>query len=66
VKGTPYFYHAVATNGLEEEKNTEEALKWPQSEGQPENFNKELKVDWGWNGCPVGRATPMRSFSGSG
>jgi dsDNA-specific endonuclease/ATPase MutS2 len=38
-----YFYHAVASNWLEEEKNTEEVLKWHNQRGQAENFNKELK-----------------------
>jgi len=56
VKGTPYFYHAVATNGLEEEKNTEEALKWHNQRGQPENFNKELKVGLGMERMPCGQS----------
>jgi hypothetical protein len=56
VKGTPYFYHAVATNWLEEEKNTEEALKWHNQRGQPENFNKELKVGLGMERMPCGQS----------
>ena len=56
VKGVPYFYHAVATNWLEEEKNTEEALKWHNQRGQPENFNKELKVGLGMERMPCGQS----------
>jgi hypothetical protein len=39
--GGQYFYHAVATNWLEKEKNTEEVLRWHNQRGQAENFNKE-------------------------
>jgi hypothetical protein len=56
VKGAPYFYHAVATNWLEEEKNTEEALKWHNQRGQSENFNKELKVGLGMERMPCGQS----------
>jgi hypothetical protein len=55
-KGGQYFYHAVATNWLEEEKNTEEVLKWHNQRGQSENFNKELKIGLGMERLPaVGR-----------
>ncbi len=56
VKGAPYFYHAVATNWLEEEKDTEEALKWHNQRGQPENFNKELKIGLGMERMPCGQS----------
>jgi hypothetical protein len=56
VKGVPYFYHAVATNWLEEEKNTEEALKWHNQRGQSENFNKELKIGLGMERMPCGQS----------
>jgi hypothetical protein len=55
VKGVPYFYHAVATNWLEEKKNTEEVLRWHNQRGQPENFNKELKIGLGMEGMPCGQ-----------
>jgi hypothetical protein len=55
VKGAPYFYHAVATNWLEEEKNTEEILKWHNQRGQAENFNKELKIGLGMERMPCGQ-----------
>jgi hypothetical protein len=55
VKGAPYFYHAVATNWLEEEKNTEEVLKWHNQRGQSENFNKELKIGLGMERMPCGQ-----------
>jgi hypothetical protein len=50
-----YFYHAVATNWLEEEKNTEEVLKWHNQRGQAENFNKELKIGFGMERMPCGQ-----------
>ncbi len=51
-----YFYHAVATNWLEEEKNTEEVLKWHNQRGQAENFNKELKLGFGMERMPCGQS----------
>ena len=51
-----YFYHAVATNCLEEEKNTEEVLKWHNQRGQAENFNKELKLGFGMERMPCGQS----------
>jgi hypothetical protein len=50
-----YFYHAVATNWLEEEKNPEEVLKWHNQRGQAENFNKELKIGFGMERMPCGQ-----------
>lgn len=50
-----YFYHAVATNWLEEEKDTEEVLKWHNQRGQAENFNKELKIGFGMERMPCGQ-----------
>ena len=50
-----YFYHAVATNWLEKEKNTEEVLKWHHQRGRPENFNKELKMGVGMERMPCGQ-----------
>lgn len=51
-----YFYHAVATNWLEEEKKTEEVLKWHNQRGQAENFNKELKIGLGMERMPCGQS----------
>ncbi len=51
-----YFYHAVATNWLEEEKNTEEVLEWHNQRGQAENFNKELKIGLGMERMPCGQS----------
>ncbi len=51
-----YFYHAVATNWLEEEKNAEEVLKWHNQRGQAENFNKELKIGFGMERMPCGQS----------
>lgn len=50
-----YFYHAVASNWLEEEKDTEEVLKWHNQRGQAENFNKELKIGVGMERMPCGQ-----------
>jgi hypothetical protein len=54
-KEGPYFYHAVATNWLEEEKDTKEVLKWHNQRGQAENFNKELKIGLGMERMPCGQ-----------
>ena len=50
-----YFYHAVASNWPQEEKNTEEVLKWHNQRGQAENFNKELKIGLGMERMPCGQ-----------
>ena len=50
-----YFYHAVATNWLEEEKNTQDVLEWRNQRGQAENFNKELKIGMGMERVPCGQ-----------
>ena len=55
-KAEPFFYHAVATNCSEKEKNTAEVLSWHNQRGQAENFNKELKNGMGMDRLPaVGR-----------
>jgi len=54
-KGGQYFYHGVATNWLEEEKDTGEVLKWHNQRGQAENFNKELKIGFGMERMPCGQ-----------
>ena len=51
-----YFYHAVATNWLEEEKDTAKVLKWHNQRGQAENFNKEVKVGVGMERMPCGQS----------
>jgi len=51
-----YFYHAVATNWLEEEKDTEQVLKWHNQRGQAENFNKEIKIGFGMERMPCGQS----------
>jgi len=56
VKETPYFYHAVATNWLEEEKNTGDVLEWHNQRGQAENFNKEVKDGIGMERMPCGQS----------
>ncbi len=55
VKGAPYFYHAVATNWLEEQKDTAAVLKWHNQRGQAENFNKEIKIGFGMERMPCGQ-----------
>ena len=51
-----YFYHAVATNWLAEEKNLGEVLAWHHQRGQAENFNKELKIGFGMERMPCGQS----------
>ena len=51
-----YFYHAVATNWLEEEKNTGDVLEWHNQRGQAENFNKEVKDGIGMERMPCGQS----------
>jgi len=51
-----YFYHVVATNWLEEEKDTQEVLEWHNQRGQSENFNKELKIGFGMERMPCGQS----------
>jgi hypothetical protein len=55
-KGGQFFYHAVATNWLEEEKKTGEVLTWHNQRGQAENFNKELKIGLGMDRMPCGQS----------
>jgi hypothetical protein len=55
-KGGQYFYHALATNWLEEEKDTGEVLAWHNQRGQAENFNKELKNGMGMDRMPCGQS----------
>ena len=51
-----YFYHAVATNWLEGEKDSWEVLKWHNQRGQAENFNKEIKIGFGMERMPCGQS----------
>ncbi len=51
-----YFYYVIATNWLEEEKNSLQALKWHNQRGQAENFNKELKIGLGMERMPCGQS----------
>ena len=55
-KAEPFFYHAVATNWSEKEKNTAEVLSWHNQRGQAENFNKELKNGMGMDRMPCGQS----------
>jgi hypothetical protein len=55
-RGGPHFYHAVATNWLEEEKNTQEVFDWHNQRGQAENFNKEVKIGFGMERMPCGQS----------
>ena len=57
-----FFYHAVATSWLEEEKNTAEVLAWHNQRGQAENFNKELKIGLGMDRMPCGQSNANAVF----
>ncbi len=61
-----YFYHAVATNWLEEEKNTGEVLAWHNQRGQAENFNKEVKIGFGMERMPCGQTYANAVFFRTG
>ena len=50
-----YFYYAVATNWLEEDKNSHEVIRWHNHRGQSENFNKELKIGIGMERMACGQ-----------
>jgi hypothetical protein len=54
-KGASYFYHAVSTNWLEEEKDGKQVLEWHNQRGQSENYNKELKIMLGMERMPCGQ-----------
>jgi hypothetical protein len=58
-----YFYHAVATNWLEEGKSSQEVLDWHNQRGQAENFNKELKIGMGMERMPCGQTYANAVFS---
>ena len=49
-KERQYFYHAVAVNWLEEEKDTREVLAWHNQRGQVENFNNGVLSPPQWRG----------------
>jgi len=57
-----YFYHAVATSWLEEEKNAGEVLEWHNQRGQAENFNKEVKIGFGMERMPCGQSDANAVF----
>lgn len=50
-----YFYHVVATNILEEDKDALAVLEWHNQRGQAENFNKEVKIGFGMERMPCGQ-----------
>jgi len=54
-KARQYFYHGVATNWSEQDKDTSEVLAWHNQRGQAENFNKELKIGFGMERMPCGQ-----------
>lgn len=51
-----YFYHAVANNFKEKEKDAYEVLTWHNQRGSAENFNKELKNGFGMEQMPCGQS----------
>ncbi len=58
---SPYFYHAIATNREEEASGV---IKLHNQKGEVENYIKELKSGFVWNGCLVVRLMPMLFSSG--
>ena len=55
-KAERFFYHAVATNWSEKDKNRAEVLAWHNQRGQAENFNKELKNGMGMDRMACGQS----------
>lgn len=49
-----YCYHGIATNFLEEEKDTEEVIWWHNGRSNSENYNKELKIGFNLEYMPCG------------
>jgi hypothetical protein len=55
-RGGGYFYHAVATNWVSEEKDAYQVLQWHNQRGQVENYHKELKIGFGMERMPCGES----------
>lgn len=53
-KTEEYCYHGIATNYLEEEKNSEEIIWWHNGRSNSENYNKELKIGFNLDYMPSG------------
>ena len=49
-----YYYHGIATNYFEEEKDGREVVIWHNNRGNSENYNKELKNGLGMDYMPCG------------
>ncbi|KJR40791.1 transposase, IS4 family protein [Candidatus Magnetoovum chiemensis] len=61
-KEEKYFYHAIATNWLAEEKDAHSVLKWHNQRGEAENFNKELKIGFAMERMPCGQTSANAVF----
>ncbi len=49
-----YCYHGIATDCVEEEKNSVEVIRWHNGRSNSENYNKELKSGFGLDHVPCG------------
>jgi len=49
-----YCYHGIATNYLEEEKDSEQIIQWHAGRGNSENYNKEVKAGFNMEYMPSG------------
>ncbi len=53
-KTEEYCYHGIATNYLEEDKDSRGVILWHNERGNSENYNKELKLGFGMDYMPCG------------
>ena len=53
-KTQEYYYHVIATNYLDEEKTSEEVIRWHNGRCNSENYNKELNNGFNLEYLPCG------------
>jgi len=49
-----YCYHGIATNYLEEDKDSRAVILWHNGRSNSENYNKEIKCGFGMDWMPCG------------
>ena len=65
-KSQEYYYHVIATNYLEEEKNGQEVIWWHNGRSDSENYNKELKNGFNLDYMPCGEQEANAVWFGIG
>jgi hypothetical protein len=61
-----YYYHVIATNYTEEEKNAQEVIWWHNGRSDSENYNKELKCGFNLDYLPCGELQANAVWFGLG